>query len=236
MIFWGGFPLQYSRLQPRPLRGVLRRQLFAISWSLPQVFAQPNLTPLTFLRPLRARGANNIAVISRHKPHPHSHRGSQSAHAIRNGERCSGRLSAISKRKRTTMVPARGSEHYFLPRISLIHTNIFFGKPKNFCTSSPFVPIGYAELKVCVIRGCIFCSQRTARTMLSHVVCVVVKYRRFLPKFNALKVFKNLRARGQTTLRKFRPQRGHIYVAAIAAVEKRWRSFCCGMKWSLQKL
>ena len=57
------------------------------------------------------------------------------------------------------------------------------------------MPIGYAELKVCVIRGCIFCSQRTARNMLSHVVCVVVKYRRFLPKFNALKVFKDLKAR-----------------------------------------
>ena len=35
---------------------------------LPLVMLLPNLRPLTFLRPLRAGGANNIAVFSRHDP------------------------------------------------------------------------------------------------------------------------------------------------------------------------
>jgi len=60
----------------------------------------PNLTTLRFLRTLRRGGANNITAIGGRDKEPagHSprHRGSLSAHSIRNGERCSGRLSAIS--------------------------------------------------------------------------------------------------------------------------------------------
>ena len=150
MIFWGGFPLQYSRSQPRPQRGrhrgskskhaircflarkkrIKRQQGQHVTtkhrqsthaviaearahtrygmWSvvavgyprsphtIPHICFCPSLTPLRFLRTLGLGGANNIAVISCHRPHPHSHRGSLSAHAIQNGERCSGRLSAIS--------------------------------------------------------------------------------------------------------------------------------------------
>ena len=76
--------------------------------------------------------------------------------------------------------------------------------------TSPFVQIGYAELKVRAIgyaelkaRGCIFCSQQTARTMLSNVVSVVAKipHVMLLPKFNALKVFNAVKGEGAITLR-----------------------------------
>ena len=80
---------------------------------IPHVMFLPILTTLRFLRTLRRSGANNITAISGHDKEPagHSprHRGSLSARAIQNGERCSGRLSAISRRKRHE-VSSQGSE------------------------------------------------------------------------------------------------------------------------------
>ena len=60
----------------------------------------PKFNALKVFKDLRAKGANNITAIGGRDKEPagHSprHRGSLSARAIRNGERCSGRLSAIS--------------------------------------------------------------------------------------------------------------------------------------------
>ena len=60
----------------------------------------------------------------------------------------------------------------------------------------------------------------------------------FLPKLNALNVLKAIKGKGGkqhcgNCCR--RPQRGHIYVAAVAAVGKRWRSFCSDSNAMFQK-
>ena len=90
------------------------------------------------------------------------------------------------------MVPRRARNTIFF---TTNNTNIFFGKPKNFCMTSPFVQIR-------VIRGCIFCSQQTARTMLSRVIRIVVKipHVMFLPILTTLRFLRTLRRGGANNI------------------------------------
>jgi len=68
---------------------------------------------------------------------------------------------------------------------------------------------------------------------------ITARYVIALPQFKAFNVLKAIKGGGANNIAVIshhRPRRGHIYVAAIAAVGKRWRSFCRGIKWSIQKL
>ena len=127
MIFWGGFPLQYSRSQPRPQRG--------------------------------------------------RHSGSKSKHAIR----C---FLARKKRIKRQQGQQKGSSQarnsIFLTTNYTNPHEYFFRQAEKLLHAIPIRANWLRRAKGLCYSWLHFCSQRTARTMLSHVVCVVVKYRTFV--------------------------------------------------------